>query len=87
MENTDPVKANASTPGVLNCDSFTNIWISWLDGIVRVGRGSLFDNTFLFYHDSKMFPMRALSLQTPTSQDKPSEWQFARKAGRYKSHY
>ena len=80
-QNEDPVKANATTPGVLHCDYFTKLWISWLDGMIRVGHGTVFENTFLFYHNDKPFPMRAVSLATPLIQKTNAEWQFAKNAG------
>ena len=75
------VKANVSVPGVFSCHAFRRFWVSWGSGDVRVGKGHLMENTFLYWQDPTPFTVRAMALAAPT-QATPVEWQFPRNAGR-----
>lgn len=74
-------KANLTTVDVVNCDSFKRFWVSWANGLIKLGQGQLQENTLLFWSNEKPFTVRALSLKTSVGSGAVAEWQFSARAG------
>jgi len=50
--------ATASTLKILNINEFRMFWVSWSDGVIKVGTGSIVgQNTFMSYVDPKPSPV------------------------------
>ena len=47
------VLMKVSTPYILNINYFNSVWISWIDGVIRVGKGTVVgNNTMMAYTDT-----------------------------------
>ena len=74
------VKATQNLLGVLICDTFMNFWVSWHNGIIQVGRGSVQSDVHIigWQHDE---PHDVNVVAMTTDADNDGVWQFVRLKG------
>ena len=73
--NSQVALAQASTPGILDCQSSQNFWVVWGDDTISFGKGIVPEqNRVLHFTSSNMHSMNALSVMTP--QDVQGIWKF-----------
>jgi hypothetical protein len=76
--------ASIDTPGLLDCYALRTFWITWYDGIVRLGHGKMNSNKLLEFPDTSHLAIAALSLQTSGSPG-GGQWQVTKSSGTTKS--
>ena len=58
-------KALALTPNILNCDEFRTFWVSWRNGRIQVGRGSVpKQRQFMEWEDPRPLPVNFFSVSS-----------------------
>ena len=72
-----------STPGLLDCATLKNFWVSWTAGHFYVGEGETVNENELFnWRDvNNPYPINALSLGSRG--DEVTRWEFLRSAGEW----
>ena len=72
---------NVSTPGILNCTELRDMWMSWEDNLISVGRGiSAGINRILEYRDESKMKINAASFATAGTR---GIWEFNEVKGEY----
>ena len=55
--------AAVSTPNILDVNNFKSFWISWINGVIRVGKGNVVGNDmFLSYNDTSPIAVNYVAL-------------------------
>jgi hypothetical protein len=58
--------AQMNTAGILSCESQRSFWVSWAEGTVSFGSGTVVEqNRVLYFKDPNFHPVNALSVKTP----------------------
>ena len=53
-----------STPNILDPVNFNSFWISWINGVIRVGRGTVVGNDkFMSYNDTSPSAVNYIALE------------------------
>ena len=75
-----PTLTQVTTPGILDCAVNRNFWITWKDGTLSFGNGTVPEGNRILYHrDSNMYPINAVSVMTPLGVK--GNFTFGRSAG------
>lgn len=76
------ILAEASTVGILDRNNINIFWISWLDGIIKLGSGSVVGNGLIVeYRDPS--PYKVNSVAMTTSSGYTGTWALGRVSGEY----
>ena len=75
------IVAEVNSFDILDCSIATSFWITWSDGIIKVGRGDRFMYQFLIWEDpEENYPrIHAISL---TNENNNALWRFQRDQGK-----
>ena len=78
-----PNEAQANTPGILSCDNFVKLWVSWYNvDVISVGKGAVVgEQTILSYQDPSPMIISAVSLSSWN--EVSGVWKFYRDAGMF----
>ena len=72
--------AGAYTPDILNCDQMLPFWVSWVDGLIQLGRGSMIgDDLIVSWQDAEPLAVSHVSISTYSTSE--GYWQFTNYPG------
>ena len=56
------IQESVSTPNLLNCTRSQKYWISWQNGLIRLGMGKLYTNLVIQWQDDDPIPITVVTL-------------------------
>ena len=75
------IKRSIPSYGVLSCNEVRDFWISWSNGIVKVGEGrNVGENSLLSYDDLTFYPVKAFTFKSPGAN---GTWEFPEYEGKH----
>jgi Farnesoic acid 0-methyl transferase len=78
----DEMVREYDTKDILSCETETIFWMTWSDGVIRVGGGNSIGSGELFnMNDDNPYSINALSLASRDSQQ--ASWQFTKDSGNF----
>lgn len=70
---------SVETPGILDCHSYRDFYISWNDGTIEVGSGHSSSHALLTWHDSNPHEIRDFAMATGPAGS--GTWKFPQTSG------
>ena len=68
--------ASANSPNLLNCEQMTSLWLSWENGRIKAGTGSVVDQNVLFDWTDTTGPFDIKGIGIMSAWGNSGEWIF-----------
>ena len=74
------IKAQLATPGILPCNKTKSFWISWAEGLVKVGTGwDMLQAPLISWQDKNAFKVSSVGIATEGQET--GSWEFPKLTG------
>ena len=74
-----------NTDFIIDCDMYKMFWVSWMDGLVRLGTGLPYENEFMKLPVFLNISQNINKVKLSSGQDATADWLFRTDAGKTKS--